>query len=113
MDSPDSQNAKAQYERRRAHRVDAVAQVHCEALERSEVMLTRTISINGMFIVAKLPLPLESELTLTFRLHPDSPPITCNGQVVYSRAGVGMGVKFVDLTPEAFQVIQKFVTEAG
>jgi hypothetical protein len=100
-------------ERRRYRRVATGAEVHCEALERNEVMLTRNISIEGMFIVAKFPLPAESELAITFRLYPAEPPITCSAKVIYSRVGVGMGIKFVDLSSESLQEIQKFINEVG
>ena len=113
MDFQDPQLIKAEIERRRYRRAKVAAQVHCEALERKEVMVTRHVSIGGMFIDAKFPLPIESELTVTFRLDPTGPPVTCNAKVMFSRVNTGMGIQFVDLTAEARQLIQEFVDEVA
>lgn len=112
MDFQDPQLIKSEIERRRDRRVKVVAQVLCEALERNEVMVTRDVSVGGMFLNAEFPLPLDSDLSLTFRLDPKGPPITCSAKVMFSRVGLGMGIQFVDLSPEALDQIQKFVTEA-
>lgn len=113
MDFEDPQVVKTEIERRRYRRVKLAAQVHCEALERREVMVTRDITVEGMFLNAKFPLPTDSELSLTFQLDPAAPPITCTAKVVFSRVGLGMGIKFLDLKPEAFETLQRFVVEAG
>jgi c-di-GMP-binding flagellar brake protein YcgR len=105
------QPIKAEAERRQYRRVKLVAQVHCEALERNEVMVTRDVSVGGMFIHAKFPVPLDSEVSLTFRLSPTEPAITCQAKVVFSRVGLGMGIQFVDRSSEALEIIRKFVDE--
>jgi len=66
-----------------------------------------------MFFEAKFPLPTDSELTLTFRVDPDEPAITCRARVIYSRIGMGMGVQFLDLSGAARQSLQKFVDEVS
>ena len=48
---------KAEVERRQYRRVKLVAQVQCEALERNEIMVTRDVSIGGMFINVQVPPP--------------------------------------------------------
>jgi c-di-GMP-binding flagellar brake protein YcgR len=113
VDFQDPQLIKTEVERRRYRRVKIVAQVHCEALERKEVMVTRDVSIGGMFLNAEFPLPLDSDLVLTFRLSPTDPPITCSAKVMFSRVGMGMGIQFVDLSPEARDLIERFIEEAG
>lgn len=103
---------QAEIDRRRYRRVKLVAQVLCEALERNEVVATRDVSSGGMFLDVKFPLPLASELTITFRLRPKDPPLTCRALVKFSRVDVGMGIEFVDLGEEARQLIERFVEEA-
>ena len=66
-----------------------------------------------MFINAQFPIPIDSELSLTFRLYPTEPAITCRAKVMFSRIGLGMGIQFLDLSREAQQMLQKFVDEVA
>jgi c-di-GMP-binding flagellar brake protein YcgR len=100
-------------ERRQYRRVKLVAQVHCDSLDRHEIMVTRDVSVGGMFIMARFPIPIDSELSLIFRLYPADPAITCRAIVMFSRVGLGMGVQFVDLDAEAHEKLQKFVDEVA
>jgi c-di-GMP-binding flagellar brake protein YcgR len=113
LDSKDSQLIKLEVERRQYRRVKLVTQVRCEALERDEIMVTRDVSLGGMFINVRFPLPLDSEVSLTFRLDPTGPAIACRAKVMFSRAGLGMGIQFLDLSAEAHQTLQKFVGEVA
>jgi hypothetical protein len=112
VDPEDPQSIQPDVERRRGRRISLAAQVHCEALERKEIMETRNVSLAGMFLNAKFPLPIDSDLSLTFQLKPTEPAITCGAKVMFARVGVGMGIEFVDLSAEARQLIQNFVEEA-
>ncbi len=109
MDLAESQLTKLEVERRQYRRVKLVTQVHCEAPERDEIMVTRDVSLGGMFINVNSPLPIDSELSLAFRVAPAGPPIACRGRVMFSRAGLGMGIQFLDLSAAARQTLQKFV----
>ena len=113
MDSENLQPIQAEVERRQCRRVKFVTQVQCEALERNEFMTARDVSTGGMFINGRFPLPIDCELALTFRLYPKDPVITCRAKVVSSRVGQGMGVKFLDLSAETQQRVQKFVEEVA
>jgi hypothetical protein len=64
-----------------------------------------------MFFDVQFPLPLGSELTISFRLCPTEPAITCRAKVMFSRVGVGMGIQFLDLSEAARQTLQKFLDE--
>lgn len=86
MDLAESQLTKLEVERRQYRRVKLVTQVHCEAPERDEIMVTRDVSLGGMFINVNSPLPIDSELSLAFRVAPAGPPIACRGRVMFSRA---------------------------
>jgi c-di-GMP-binding flagellar brake protein YcgR len=104
---------RPEVERRQYRRVKLVTQVHCEAMSHNEIMVTRDVSLGGMFINVKSPLPIDSELSLTFRLSPTEPAIACRAKVMFSRVGLGMGIKFLDLSQEAQQALQKFVDEVA
>jgi len=109
----DPQLIKAEVERRQYRRVKLVTKVHCDALERNEILVTRDVSPGGMFINTPFPIPVDSELSLTFRLNPIDRAITCRGKVKFSRMGLGMGIQFLDLGQEAQHELQKFVDEAA
>ncbi len=113
MDFQDPQLIKSEVDRRRFRRVKLEAEVHCEALERNEVMVTRDVSIGGMFLNTKYPLPLDSEVSLTFRLSPKHPPIACGARVMFAHVGMGMGIQFVNLSAESLQLIEKFIDDVG
>jgi c-di-GMP-binding flagellar brake protein YcgR len=104
---------KPDVERRQYRRIKLVTQVHCESLDRNEVMVTRDVSLGGMFINVRFPLPIDSELALNFRLYPTEPAITCRGVVMFSRIGLGMGIQFLNISEEAKQTLQKFVDEGA
>ena len=100
-------------EKRQYRRVQIVTQVRCEALNREELLLTRDISVGGLFLKCQNPFPKESLVTLSFHLRPGEPAINCRGKVAYSRAGDGMGIQFTDLGEDPRQAIQKFVDEGA
>ena len=113
MDWEDSQLVKTDVERRQSRRVKLVIQVQCAALECNEIRVTRDVSVGGMFFDVRFPLPIDSELSLTFQLYPTEPAITCRAKVIFSRVGLGMGIQFLDLSEKARQTLQKFVEEAA
>ena len=112
MDSESSEFITPSVERRRHRRAQLIADVRCQALGHSEVLVTRDISPGGVFITTKKPLPLQAEVTLTLRLDPKGPALTFHGHVVNSLKGLGMGVEFTEMSDEARSMLQKFVDEA-
>lgn len=67
------------------------------------------ISLGGAFICCKKPLKVKEILELQFRISPVSPSLTARGEVVRSNVHCldceikchGMGVQFIDLSPES------------
>lgn len=98
-------------DKRQHRRAKLVTEVKCEALNREQLMVTRDVSIGGMYISCNDPLPSDSLLNLSFRLRPKEALISCRGKVVYSLKGMGMGIQFFDLSEESRQALQKFVDE--
>jgi hypothetical protein len=86
-------------EKRQHRRARLITQITCAALGREELLLSRDVSIGGMFATAKDPFPKD-------------PLISCHGSIVYAIAGVGMGVMFTDLDEPSRQSLQKFVDAA-
>jgi hypothetical protein len=100
-------------DKRQHRRAKLITQVRCEALGREAVMLTRDVSVGGMFVNAQDPFPADSIVSLAFRLDPIAPLFTCHGKVAYAIKGLGMGVMFSELSEEIRQALQKFVDEAN
>lgn len=99
-------------EKRQHRRAKLVTQLRCEALGQEELLVSRDISVGGMFVTAKEPFPQDSEVVLGFRLTSRDPLIACRGKVVYAIRGLGMGIMFLDLSEDTRQAIQKFVDAA-
>jgi hypothetical protein len=100
-------------DKRQHRRANLVTQVKCEAMNRDDLLLTRDVSIGGLFINTKTPLPLDSMVGISFSLATGHPAIACKGKVVFSRQGLGMGIEFSDLNVESRQSLEKFVDEAN
>jgi hypothetical protein len=100
-------------EKRQHRRAKLLTQVQCAALGREDLLLTRDVSVGGMFLTTNDPFPTNSEVTLSFRLRGGDPPISSRGKVMYSMRDMGMGIAFVDLSEASRQALQKFVDEVA
>jgi hypothetical protein len=113
VDPEDQSPVQPESERRQHRRVRLATQIQCEAVGGNEILVTRDVSVAGMFIMARMPIPVDSELSVTFRLYSRQPPISCRAQVVHSLPGVGVGIKFLSLDEEAVRSLEKFVGEGS
>jgi uncharacterized protein (TIGR02266 family) len=75
------------------------------------------VSLGGIFLESDVPLKLGTRVFLSFTLREAEPPIRATGQVVRveressgSLPVIGMGVQFLDLSDEAKQQIQKYIS---
>lgn len=93
-------------ERRQFPRVRLATQVECQ----DTVMLTfsRDVSHGGMFVESPSPLPTGSILNLRFNLD-DQSSIVAKAVVTYQVKKFGMGVQFLDLTPENRKSVDAYV----
>lgn len=112
MEQEKQQYATPDIEKRKHRRAQLVTEIRCETSRHQELLVTRDISVGGVFVSAKKNFPRGSEVSLSLRLGPGGPGISCRAKVVYSVKGLGMGVEFLDLNDEARRAIQKFVDEA-
>lgn len=100
-------------EKREHRRARLVTQIRCEALGREEMLLTRDVSIGGVFVSAKDPFPTGSDIALTLQLATGGNPLGASGKVVYSLKGLGMGIQFTEISDEHRSALQNFVDEAA
>lgn len=100
-------------EKRQHRRVTLVTEVRCEALGREELLLTRDVSAGGLFVSAREPFPMGSELALKLKLPNREGLLITRGIVVYSLKGMGMGVQFGEIPDDLRTDLQKFVDESS
>jgi c-di-GMP-binding flagellar brake protein YcgR len=112
VDEATQRSLTPQIERRKYRRARLATQVRCEAQRRDDILLTRDVSVGGLFLHATNPLQPTTDVVLTFHLESDQPAISCRGQVVSSIAGLGMGVQFLDMSDPARAALEKFVDES-
>ena len=72
---------------------------------------SRNVSVGGMFLATKEPLPTGAQTTLRFPLDDGGPVIVANAEVRYSARKNGMGVKFAVLKPEDQNRIDLYVSK--
>ena len=100
-------------EKRQYRRAKLITQVKCGALDRESVMVTRDISLGGMFVSDPEPFPPKSVVSLMFRLSPTAPLLTGSGRVTYAIRGVGMGIMFTEIGDDVRQALKEFVDAAN
>jgi uncharacterized protein (TIGR02266 family) len=73
------------------------------------------LSRGGLRLEHTIPLPAGTVVNLTFTLPGDKMPVAVSGEIVAAHAPeeLRMGVKFLDLSDEARQKIDAFLTKAG
>jgi hypothetical protein len=74
----------------------------------SEDVATRPpdISTRGMFINTTKIFPVGAVLTVSFKLAHSGVEISTRAEVRYCLAGVGIGVEFIEISPQSVQAIE-------
>ena len=87
-----------QEERRRHERSRLIIDVFFNGDDLTGVASTKDISPGGLYMNTQAEIPEGSLLTL--RIPVEGHDVVCNGEVVYSNPGRGVGVTFQGLTEE-------------
>lgn len=112
--SPVNENS----ERRTTERVDLQADIGLHSATQFFTGLTGDVSRGGIFVATWAPLPLGTEVTVAFVL-PGGYQVTAPGRVAWLKDPQstdeatdtpGMGVRFLSLSSEDRQAIEKFLT---
>jgi uncharacterized protein (TIGR02266 family) len=88
-------------ERRKNRRISV--EIWIEAEEGDELYFQRAanLSAGGAFFAQTVPQKVGTRVTLRFTLPGETSEIQCSGEIVSSsEKGLGMGVRFVDLSAE-------------
>ena len=68
------------------------------------------LSIGGIYLETVSIFPDGTLMTLRFKLHhSDERPIEVQARALYGVQGLGVGLAFIDLSPENLERIQKFI----
>lgn len=101
-------------DRRRAPRVDLLADLHGHLVTLDEQVQVKQISLGGMTI--ETTAPLSPRLVHDFRVTFSERAVTLRGRVIHGRVAVAgdavtyvSGVQFVDPPPEALTAVREFV----
>jgi uncharacterized protein (TIGR02266 family) len=70
---------------------------------------SRDVSVGGMFIETRQPLPVGTRLNLRFHIEDDTPIVAAEAVVAYEVVGLGMGVRFWWISLEDRQRIADYV----
>jgi PilZ domain len=65
------------------------------------------ISTNGMFVNTSTHFPEGAVVNLRFRLTQSNVEVQTRGEVRYCLAGIGIGVEFIDIGPDAVRAIEE------
>jgi hypothetical protein len=87
-----------QEERRRHERARLIIDVFFNGSDLTGVASTKDISPGGLYMNTQAEIPEGALLTL--RIPVEGRDIVCNGEVVYSNSGRGVGVTFQGLSVE-------------
>lgn len=90
----------------RAHCVRDIS-VSCEGHDELIRIKAPDVSSSGMFITTSRSFPEDTVLNLKFRLAVTGVEVRTRGEVRYCLPGVGIGVEFIGLSPEAIRDIER------
>jgi len=103
-------------ERREEPRAEVEIEVRYRTAQEFLSAYAKNISGGGIYVRTAEPLPLNQAVRLRFSLPGSSHQFDVSGIVVWSNPGsnhsslpTGMGIKLVDLDPQARDLITKFV----
>jgi uncharacterized protein (TIGR02266 family) len=103
-------------ERRRGMRVPVKMWVEEQSENSLYFQRSANLSTGGIYLENTIPHDVGTVVNLLFTLPGDSEPLRVRGEIVaphHEANDLGMGVRFVELTPELAARLERFVREQG
>jgi hypothetical protein len=97
-------------DKRQHPRAPLATQVECQ--DCVSLAFSRDVSLGGLFIETSEPLPINTEVNLRFHLNSDDPVVIALGRVCYQVPKIGMGIEFVELSPDDRKRIEAYVARS-
>ena len=98
VEESDDRADMSQDERRRHDRSRLIVDVYFNGADTTGVASTKDISFGGLYMNTQTVIPEGAPLTLRIPLA--GRDVVCNGEVVYSNPGRGVGINFQGLSDE-------------
>jgi hypothetical protein len=95
---------------RRHPRVSLDIPVELRRGEKNVIARSANLSIGGILIRAPQVFPVGTEIGVRFNL-PDGHSITSRAKVIYVRADANMGLEFLHLSSEDYQILSNFTAK--
>ena len=105
MDNEPKEKPLDHQERRLHDRSRLIVDVFFDGRDATGVASTKDISVGGLYMNTRAEIP-DGE-TLMIRIPFGNEQIVCSAEVVYRNPGLGLGVRFIDLSDEARAVLQR------
>ena len=101
------------YDKRAKARVGYLCEVECSGVSVGVALNSRIsdLSVTGAFIDSMVTLPEGTMVRLKFSL--PTVDVNCMGVVMHEMPQFGMGVRFLELTPEQLAALAALVTAGG
>lgn len=102
-------------ERRQNFRAHVSIAVEVRDARGFSLFSTRDLSSGGLFFDRAIPHAVGARVQLSFLLPGDLKTIRCDGEVVNvpDKHGYGMGIRFLDLSPEDAARVAEFARETS
>ena len=96
-------------EERRAHdRARLIVDVFFDGQDVTGVASTKDISPGGLYLNTQTVIPQGAMLLVRIPFRPDA-EVVCRAEVIYSEPGLGVGLRFLDVTEEGRAVLEREV----
>lgn len=102
------------FERRSALRAHVTVTIEVRDARGFSLHSTRDISASGVYFDRAIPHQVGARVSLAFSLPGDPRAIRCDGEVanVPDKRGYGMGIRFLDLSPDDADRIDAFIVDS-
>ena len=105
MADDNAESFESHDERRANDRSRLIVDVFFDGNDATGVASTKDISIGGFYMNTQASIPEGALLLVRIPFAPGK-QVVCNAEVVYSNAGLGVGVRFQGLSDEARSVLE-------